>query len=325
MAIIMQPAQLLQSFGTIATSAADAAAEGINKSVQADSNSVNTALKLFGGFDRSEFENINRSAPNLLVPAVRPPASYEGPAEYFKPLSNTLAGQDLLVPSKELLQQLENPQFRMTDGLSGFSDNRITQTLAQKGMIINSKPGGDVSLGGLNETGIIIIDNKPAEPGDMASSLDSFGKLYMMENTVEKQLQLHEQLDIGAFWNFSGAKQNPRLDRGLKGIPDAQIATQTNHEMLNLWEYAMTGIPKTIGEFFQILDTINVKVQGILDQTDDPKIKEVCLGFQLQLKQLKGIFQHASKQSALPPAMLNYLEPIRASMRTLIYWADKIG
>ena len=48
-----------------------------------------------------------------------------------------------MVPAKDLLQQLQDPQFRMADGLSGFSDNRITQSLAQKQMIINNKPGGD--------------------------------------------------------------------------------------------------------------------------------------------------------------------------------------
>ena len=296
--MIEQRAQLLQSLGSIATSAADAAAEGIAEAAKADPKTVDTALKLFGGFDRTEFENINRQAPNLLVPAVRPPASYEGPAEYFKPLSN-VADQGFLVRSKDLLQQLEDPRFRVADGLTGFSDNRITQILAQNG----------ISMGGLDENGM--------------ASLDAFGKLYAMENTVGEQLRLHEQLDFGVFGNFSVPRQNPRLERGLKGLPDAQIATKpNNNEMLNLWEHAMTGIPQTVGEFFQILDTLYAKTQGILDGTDNPKIKEACLGFCLQLSHLKGMFKHVPQQSAPPDAMLNYLNPLRAAMAKLIYVAD---
>jgi hypothetical protein len=169
---------------------------------------------------------------------------------------------------------------------------------------------GDVTLAGLDQ--------------DAAASFDAFGKLYMMENTVEKQLQLHEQLDFGAFGNFVAPKQNPRLDRGLKGLPDAQISTQPNPEILNLWEHAMTGTPKTVGEFYQILDTLYAKTQGILDATDNPKIQELCLGFQRQLKYLKAMFQHVPQHLAPPDAMLNSLGPVRAGMRNLIYIGNTV-
>ncbi len=278
--ILEQRAQLLQSLGSIATSAADAVAEGVAEAVKTDSKTVDTALKLFGGFDRNEFENINGQSPNLLVPAVRPLASYEGPAEYFKPLSN-VEDQGFLVRSKDLLQQLEDPRFRVADGLSGFSDN-ITQILMQNNMSM-----------GLDENGIIRIAGQPADSDEM-TSLGALGKLYTMENTVEKQLQLHEQLDFATFRNLSASK-NPRLDRGLKGLPDMQIATQPNDAILNLWEHAMTGIPKTVAEFFQVLDTLYAKTQGILDATDNPKIKEACLGFQLQLRYLKAMFSTCSE------------------------------
>ncbi len=298
--IIDQRAQLLQTLGSIGTSAANAATEGIAEAAKTDSKSVDTALKLFGGFERNEFENINGQAPNLLVQAVRPPASYEAPAEYFKPLSNTMEGQGLLVLPKDLLQQLEDPRFRMADGLSGFSDNRITQTLAQKVMI---------------------------DPGDMAASFDSLVKLYRMENTVEKQLQLHEQLNLGAFGNFSGLRQNPRLDRGLKDMPDAQIATgpPLQKEMLNLWEHAMTGTPETVGEFYQMLDTISAKVQGIEYQTVNPKIIEECLDFSFLLNYVKVMFKHLPQRSISSAEMLSHLEPLRVRMRNLIYMASNSG
>jgi hypothetical protein len=230
--IIENRPQLLQTLGSIATSAADAAAEGIAEATRTDSKTVDTALKLFGGFDRNEFENINSQAPNLLVPAVRPPASYEGHAEYFKPLSNNMADQNLLVPGKDLLQQLEDPHFRMADGLSGFSDNRITQTLAQNKMSINAVP------------------------------LDALGKLYMMEDTVGKQLQLHEQLDFAAFGRFAAPKQSPnlsspKLNQGLKDLPDTQAAKDTSPpKILYTIEHALNADPQTKQEGLLMIQTL---------------------------------------------------------------------
>ena len=306
--MIEQRAQLLQTLGSIATSAADAAAEGIAEAARSDSKTVDTALKLFGGFDRTEFENINGQEPNLLAPAVRPPASYEAPAEYFNPLSN-LADQEFLVRSKDLLQQLEDPRFRVADGLSGFSDNRITQILMQNRLSMNTS--GDVSLGGQDQ--------------DTAASLDAFGKLYTMENTVEKQLQLHKQLDIGAFGYLSPPMQNPRLERGFKGIPDVRIERQPNDEILNLWEHAMTAIPKTVGEFNQILDTLFFKTQGILDATEHPKTREALSGFCVQLQYLRAMFQNVPEQLAPNSAMLNYLAPLRATLQNLMATARFSG
>ena len=77
--MINQRRQLLQSLGSIATSAANAVADGIAEATKTDSKTADTALKLFGGFDRSEFENIGGTPvpddgmPNLLVPAVLGP------------------------------------------------------------------------------------------------------------------------------------------------------------------------------------------------------------------------------------------------------------
>jgi hypothetical protein len=53
--IIENRPQLLQNLGSIATSAADAAAKGIAEAAKTDSKTVDVALKLFGGFDRNEF------------------------------------------------------------------------------------------------------------------------------------------------------------------------------------------------------------------------------------------------------------------------------
>jgi hypothetical protein len=47
-------AQLLQTFGSIGTSAANAASKGIAEAAKIDSKTVDTALKLFGGFDPSK-------------------------------------------------------------------------------------------------------------------------------------------------------------------------------------------------------------------------------------------------------------------------------
>ncbi len=295
--IIDQRAQLFQALGNVATSAAKAATEGIAEAAKTDSKTVDTALKLFGGFDRNEFENISGQAPKLLVPAVRPPASYEGPAEYFKPLSNTMQDQTFLVPAKDLLQQLEDPRFRMADGLSRFSDNRITQTLLQKEMIINSKPGGDVSLGGLNEKGIIVVDGgKPADPSDMVGSLDSFGKLYSMENTVGKQLQLHEQLDLGAFGRFSAPKaaplptsDSPKLDQGLKGQLNAQAATPSG-EIKNFALYnALNGTPETVGEMEQMANVLQTEIEKIYPETVFPSAKDFLEVTYQRLSYLKNV------------------------------------
>jgi hypothetical protein len=324
MAIILdQRSQLFQTLGNIATSAANAATEGIAEAAKTDPKTVDTALKLFGGFDRSEFENINRQAPNLLLPAVRPPASYEGPVEYFKPLSN-VADQGFLVRSKDLLQQLEDPRFRMADGLSGFSDNRITQTLAQTGMIINTKPGEDVSLGGLGNNGIIVVDGgKPAGPADLVASLDSFGKLYMMENTVAKQLQLHEQLDLGTFGNFSGAKQNPRMDRGLKGMPDAQAAEPQPKRILDLQlDHALNGTPETVGEFLQMIDVLQAEVNEILQKASSPfgspVLRDQAFIILKLLGNLERLYQDADPN--LPPSnqSLEYFGLIRQRMKQVL-------
>ncbi len=257
--MIEQRAQLLQSLGSIGTSAADVAAEGIAEAVKTDSKTVETALKLFGGFDRSEFENINGQAPNLLVPTVRPPATYEAPAEYFKPLSNTISSQNLFVPAKDLLQQLEDPRFRMTDGLSGFSGNRITQNLTQKGIAMAVRD----------------------------ASRDSFGKLYRMENTVEKQLQLHEQLDIGAFSRIAVPKRaqlpnaaSPKLEQGLKGLPDVQSSGDLKPpEILYTIEHALNATPHNKEEWNLTLRTLfsygeSLYFQGSMNDSQWLQLKE---------------------------------------------------
>ncbi len=316
MAIIMeQRAQLLQSLGSIATSAANAAAEGIAEAAKTDSKTVETTLKLFGGFDRSEFENISMPpVPNLLVPAVRPAASYEGPAEYFKPLSNTMQDQGFLVPAKDLLQQLEDPRFRMADGLSGLSDNRITQTLMQKGM----------TMSGPDENGISIVGGKPADPGDMVGSLDSFGKLYMMENTVAKQLQLHEQLDFGALGRFSAPKpvpistaDSPKLDKGLKGLPDVQAAAPQSKEILNVLGHALFGTPETVGELVQMLDVLQAEVQELFEGTSDPSLRIACLDIQLHLSNLKAMCEKVPADTPVLPMLLEYFRQTREAMRIL--------
>jgi hypothetical protein len=303
--IIAQRTQLLQTLGSIAASAANSAAEGIAEAAKTDSKTVDTALNLFGGFDRSEFENINTQSPNLLVPAVRPPASYEGPSEYFKPLSNTVEGQSLLVPAKDLLQQLEDPRFRITDGLSNFSDHRITQTLVKEQMILNNKSGGDMSLGGVNENGIIIVGGKPADPADMAASLDSFGKLYRMENTVEKQLQLHEQLDLGALGRVSAARQtmlpttdSPKLNQELKGIPDVRAAAPQSKEMLDLpLNHALNGRPQNVGDIVQMLDVLIAEGRERFKEIDHPGYQEYAGWFLHRLSEFKSECQNLPANS----------------------------
>jgi hypothetical protein len=254
--MIEQRAQLLQTLGSIATSAADSAAEGIAEATKADSKTIDTALKLFGGFDRSEFENINRQAPSLLTPAVRPPGSYEGPVEYFKLLSN-VAEQGFLVRSKDLLQQLEDPRFRMADGLSGFSDHRITQAMLQNRIVINSGP--------------VTQESNGLPQPDITAALDDFGKLYTMENTVAKQLQLHDQLNFGAMGRFLGSRQaappnaeSPKLNQPLKERPDLST-TPAHQEMVNLLEHALTGTPQTTGELLMMVDALQARIEQELN------------------------------------------------------------
>jgi hypothetical protein len=289
--ILDQRAQLFQAFGGIATSAAEIADEGINKAVQTDSTSVNTALKLFGGFDRSEFESIHRSTPNLLVPAVRPPASYEGPAEYFKPLSNTTGLEGLLVPVPDLLRQLADSQFRMSDGLSGFSDHKLTQDL-QKGMILNSKavPQG----------------NELPQPG----LLEAFGKLYTMENTVAKQLQLHDQLNFGALGRLTAPApaplpraESPKLNQPLKDRP-VLSATPAQQDMVNLLDHALNGTPQTTGELLVMVDALQAELEREMasvspDDVNHDAVKNFC---QQLLESLSAIENSAKNQNPnLPP------------------------
>ena len=193
-----------------------------------------------------------------------------------------------MVPAKDLLQQLEDPRFRMADGLSGFSDNRITQTLAQKGMIISSVPvpedgkgqpipddgkghrSVDLSLGGLNENAIIVIGGgKPADPADTTASLGFFGKLYRMEKTVEKQLQLHEQLDLGAL-RTPAPKQVPlpngnslSPDQGVRTVPDARASAplDISDGMRNPALYnALHTSPQTVAEMEKMVDVLLAEV-----------------------------------------------------------------
>ncbi len=346
--IIEQRAQLLQTLGSVGTSAANSATEGIAEAVKTDSKTVETALKLFGGFDRSEFENINEAGTsNLLLPAVRPAASYEGPAEYFKSLSNAVEGQSLLVPAKDLLQQLQDPRFRIVNALFGFSNNRITQSLAQKGIIIHDKPGGNVSLDGLDENGIITIDNKPAEADDMVASLDSFGKLYRMENAIEKQLQLHEQLDFNAL-RFPASKQsplpradspkpdqepkdlhnvqlarpqfkemNPQLDPGINGTPEE---VQMSDVLTTALYHALIGTPETVGEMVQMLDVLIAKMKEISQEDKGVPIADSahftkCNAIIQQLNSLKHMCQNFPTNSEPNPALLAYLASIRQIMQ----------
>jgi hypothetical protein len=323
--IVDQRAQLFQSFGSIATTAADAATEGIQQALQTDSTSVNTALKLFGGFDRSEFESIHRSTPNLLVPAVRPPASYEGPADYLKPLSNTTELEGLLVPVPDLLRQLGDSQFRMSDGLSAFSDHRITQGLLQKGMIFGSTP--------VPEDGKVapIPDDGKAQPvpedgkwhlNDRTASLEAFGKLYMMEHTAAKQLQLLEQLDFGALSRLS-VPQNPRLNQGLKGMPDAQSVDPQPKPMLDLpLHNAMNDKPATVGEFLQMINVLQTEVRRIQKEVLGPFGSPITMQHSStilrQLQNLENMFENVDPN--LPPsnASLEYLRLVRQSIKLLL-------
>jgi hypothetical protein len=213
----------------------------------------------------------------------------------------------------------------MSDGLSGFSDNRITKSLVQKEMIINTKPRGGVSLGRLDENGIIIVGGKPADPADMAASMDSFGKLYRMENTVGNQLKLHEQLDLGAFGRASAPRQtmlptadSPKLNQGLKGMPDVQAAAPQSKEMLDLpVDHALNGRPQTVGHIVQMLDVLIAKGDERWKEIDHPGYKEYAGWFLHRLSEFRN------KCQSLPPNLLptdELLEKFKDARQGWEFW-----
>jgi hypothetical protein len=273
------------------------------------------------------------------VPAVRPPASYEGPAEYFKPLSNTTELEGLLVPIQDLVKQLQDPQFRMSDGLSGFSDHRITQALLQDGLIRNAPIPDDgkglpVPEDGKSEP---IPDDGRSQPvpedgkflpGNGVASFADFGKLFMMENTAQKQLQLHQQLDVGAFSGFAIPKQvvqpdvnRSKLNPGLKGMPDAQAVTPHSEGMLNLpLDHALNGTPATVGEFRQMIDVLQAEVKQIVlkNGPDGFPFINQCTAILEHLKYLEEMYQNTPSTSPLSNASLNHFQMIRQEIKKLL-------
>src|SRR5262245_45792253 len=137
----------LQALGNIGTTAFDAAVDGIAASTKADGKTIiDDGLKLFGNFERNTFEFAKTDGTKLS-------GLFQNAAEYGKPtqiLSNFIGQKDS--PFKDVLKKMEDPQFRVSDGLASFAGKEISQTISGT----PQKPGNSVL-----EKGIVIVNSNP--------------------------------------------------------------------------------------------------------------------------------------------------------------------
>lgn len=117
------------------SSALDEVTEGIN------------AASKEGGIAEIESAIESFSAMKTDIPRldamVRPGemAGISDPAEYLKQLSGEPTGSEAsLFPSRNLVANLENPEFNMTEGLAGFVELGLTEALAGKDGLISALP-----------------------------------------------------------------------------------------------------------------------------------------------------------------------------------------
>jgi hypothetical protein len=219
----------LQALGNIGTSALDAAIDGIAASTKAvsiiddgDKGIIDDGLKLFGGFERNTFELAKTEGKNLSG-LFQNAAEYGSPTQLFKNYVGNAKEKDS--PYNEVLKKLEDPQFKVSDGLANYAGKQISKTISgtaqkpgndvlEKGIIIvNSKPGGleDRSNfeqkqkgviysdskpripGGVEEEGIIVIGGgRPAGVNNIPISQDSLIKLQKLDVAVKHQLDLYQ-------------------------------------------------------------------------------------------------------------------------------------
>ncbi|MCI0417269.1 hypothetical protein L0222_31260 [bacterium] len=159
----------LNRFGNVGNSAFDAAVDGIAASTNIDTKAVDNGLKLFGNFERSQFEYAAADASG--VQAIQNSAEYGKPAEVIKQFEDSAFAQNYMVPFKDVIKNMEDPKFKVSDGLASFTQKEISKTLggltgdSEKGMVvIDSRPGGTPDLG--QEKGIIIEGDKPGDTND---------------------------------------------------------------------------------------------------------------------------------------------------------------
>src|SRR5262245_38851641 len=215
----------LQALGNIGTSALNAAVDGVATSMNANNKAIiDDGLKLFGNFERNTFEFAKTDGKKLS-------GLFQNAAEYGKPtqvLSN-FAGNFEQKDSfyKDVLKKMEDPQFRVSDGLASFAGKEISETLTgsvqkpgndvlEKGIIIvNSNPEGledksnfeqkqkgviysDSKPGSANdvaEKGIVIINGQPVSANKIPVDQDSLIKLQNLDQIVQKQLDLFQSFN----------------------------------------------------------------------------------------------------------------------------------
>ncbi len=177
---------LIGKFGTTGATALEAATNGLAAIPQIDSKTLDQSLKLFGGFDRNTFEQVTAQTTQTQL-AIQQAADYPKPATLLKEFT-TISPKEYMVPFSDVVKNLNDPQFNVSDGLASFSRNglgNVMNSLAQKGIIIfggkpdttsgtqekgnigreplicNYLPEGSGSLGRLQERGIVPVDGKP--------------------------------------------------------------------------------------------------------------------------------------------------------------------
>lgn len=120
---------VIQELGNAGTSALDAAVDGIAASTHLDKKAIDHGLKLFGNFERSTLELA--SAEEKQTPSVfQNVAEYAKPAQILKEfVSSPLTKQQYMVPYKDVVKNMEDPQFKVSDGLESFTQKNIAKTL----------------------------------------------------------------------------------------------------------------------------------------------------------------------------------------------------
>jgi hypothetical protein len=171
----------LQSLGNIATSALDAAVAGVAASTKAiiddgDKGIIDDGLKVFRGFDQNTFE-FAKTDEKSLKGQIQNAAEYVSPAQF---LSNAKDAS-----YNDVLKKMQDPQFKVSDGLASFAGKEITKTIS--GQI--QKPGNDVL-----EKGIIVVDGKPDGINNIPITQDNFIKLRKLDLAVKHQLGLHQTM-----------------------------------------------------------------------------------------------------------------------------------
>jgi hypothetical protein len=166
----------LQMLGQIGSSALDTVVNGIANFKNGES--IHKHLKLFNSFEENSNASARIHGKELKFSNA---AEYGNPAQVLKDFAGSVGSKDSSY--KELLKKIEDPKFKVSDGLARFAAKQIPKAF------IDMAPSG--AINGLyahveNRRGVFHHDSKA----------DRLVKLENLQRVVQEQLDLFHLLKI---------------------------------------------------------------------------------------------------------------------------------